>query len=182
MKNLKHTIYTVLIILGTIASIVFYYYVFSLIEKNNIAVKHLEFEIKKIEEQKHKIRDIKKDIEKTEELRASLKQYLLTSGDIVRFFDALETESKVANVKFAITSASEIAKDKPFKFELRTVGNYMDNYHFLKILESLPYNLKITNYNLVYAEGLSDPALLQDQNNTIDGWEMTVALELLLKE
>lgn len=182
MKNTKHAIYTILIILGSIASIVFYFYIFSLIQRNNVSAKNLDLEIKKIEEQKHVVRDIKKQIEDTKDIREILNQHLLTSSDIVRFFDALETESKIAKLKFSIVSAKEIAKGEPFQFELRTVGSYADNYHFLKILEALPYNLKFVDYALRYSDNLQDQSISAGVANTISGWEMNVSLELLLKD
>jgi hypothetical protein len=182
MKNKKHTIYTILIVIGSLASISIYIYVFSLIERNNVAIRNLQSEIKKIDNQKNKIRQIKKDIESTKDDRAELDQHFMSGTDIVRFFDSLDTESKIAKVGFSIVSASELKSGEPFKFTLKTVGNYDQNYHFLKILESLPYDLRMTDYTIKYTNQVP-------QTNTINGlvidnggWEMNVSLELLLKD
>lgn len=182
MKNNKHTLYTIIIIICSLASIGFYVYIFSLIEKNNNSAHNLAIEIKKIDDQKKKVMQIKKDIENTKDIRFALSQHFLTSNDIVRFFDSLDTESRLAKVGFSIVNASEVKTGEPFSFSLKTIGNYDQNYYFLKILESLPYDLRINNFALKYTAQIPQTNALNATTKDIGGWEMSVDEYLQLKE
>lgn len=167
-------------ILGSFASIGFYIFVFSLIEKNNVSITESQVEIKKAEEQKKKIILTKKNILDTKDVRYNLDQRFLGNTEIVRFFDSLETESRLSGVGFSIVSASELKEGEPFKFTLKTIGNYDQNYYYLKILESLPYDLRIKDFSLKYTDQIPQTNAISALQKNTGGWEMNVSLELLL--
>lgn len=94
------------------------------------------------------------NIKKLEDLMASLvpeEQKISTafadSKNLVLFIEKLESAARDAGIKLEISSAELFAADAGAypKFQLSAEGSFGQNFRFLQLLETLPYQLEITD-------------------------------------
>jgi hypothetical protein len=106
----------------------------------------------------------------TAETRASLDGHFVTEGTVADFIERLEGLGAIAGVEASLTSV-EVPDNAPIlRASFKASGTFSGVYHFIALLEALPYELEIERLSLAKA-----PAAL---GKRADLWEGEGSIEL----
>ncbi len=88
-------------------------------------------------------------VETTKDDRSKLSMYFITKETIGSFIGELETYANRATVIITLSSPTvekdkQISAEKFLKFNVRAEGSFENIMHFLDLIESMPYKLKLT--------------------------------------
>ncbi len=120
-------------------------------------------------------------VSQTSASRGSLDLYFITKETVANFIGELEAASVQANVGFKLNTL-EVRQDSPIlagqsylNLEMRIDGNFSDTFHFLKIIESLPYRIRINSAGINMLENQNN----LNKKNAVPSWYMTINFDLL---
>lgn len=156
MKDKKRFIIFIVLIIGINAiAAAIWWFVFSGILKERDDISQLRFEADKVEKRLNNARSLGsllKDVEKdTEEISA----IFLNSKNIVKFIEELEFLNQKAGTALAIRAMElpgQTQIENP-RFLFQVKGSFRNLFHYLSLLEDLPYQISLDKVSLTKLEG-----------------------------
>ena len=125
------------------------------------------YQVISLSSRKDEIRTLAKEIRSLGDNIDRLNSFLVgsTQEEIVQFIETVESLSTTSGANLDISSVKVLALGEEtlaenFEFlelKLKTLGSWQNIFHFLNLLESLPYNLVISQANLSILRQVPSP-------------------------
>jgi len=178
-KNTKKTGIRLAWLAITIIAIVLYlisfWYVKSEFEKASYALNSAEISY----EQKDKIQTTAQNVEELEPQIEKINSYFVESDDVVGFINLLEQKAKGQGTSIETTDVSieealgDLLYGEVLKISLTVKGSWNNVMQYLNLVESLPYDIWITNTNLALKRNTDS------ENDNLYHWEADLTLLVL---
>ncbi|MFQ5661916.1 MAG: type 4a pilus biogenesis protein PilO [Candidatus Paceibacteria bacterium] len=143
----------VLVIVAFIAYVIFF---LNIKEKNN-SISLLTNEVDSVLQKEIKLRSVKQIIKDTKDDRVKLDSYFVADDEIINFIEMIETlgvnsgaEVEVINVSVDTENEKVVNKNKIselLNINFKTEGSFVEMFHFLSMLEKLPFKIEISQVN-----------------------------------
>jgi len=96
---------------------------------------------------------ISRDLRDTKEIRDQIERFIIRAGEEAFFLEKIESLAGPAGVSVRILSFEK--KGDKLHLSIESQGTFATNYHFLSLLETIPYQVKISK-SLFTREETSD--------------------------
>ena len=164
---------SVILLLSLVCYGVFFYLV-SINEKQMLALEKDLLVLRKNETRATSERSV---LNSTEKDRALLYKYFIDPNNIVVFIEKLESLASISDSRISLSSV-DIDKNKKnlLKLNFSVNGSFEQVFHFLALLESLPFEINIKSFNLTKSE---ESIPNQIGKGDTGGWTGNFSIELL---
>lgn len=144
---------TIIVAILVIVSIVGYYVFFSQIKEHNTETMELISEIEFTKQREQQLRNMKSTARETETDRTKLSTYFIKEESIVDFLEIIESFEEYTGAKVRVRT---IGKNDPgvydtleqLRLNLTVDGSWDEVYHFLVLIEALPYRVVVESIQL----------------------------------
>lgn len=175
----KTKLILILSILGFLAALGGYVYVFHMVAVAGADTASLQVETSALEVKESKIGELKKTLASIQAEEPVLNSYFIDANDIVPFLETIEDYGRKTNVTVKFNSVDIKQSPAALSVLLVSKGTFTDLYHFISLVEAAPYQFTVTSANLQL--GTSDtiidpkgvPPVLWDANISLSVTSIT---------
>jgi hypothetical protein len=134
-----------------IASIAAYVFISNNIQTVRAAIKEKEATLAQLEGREQHLLALKANIAQTEGDRAKLASHFINVNTIADFLGSIETMGR--NINLETTTVSLGIDNGALGIGITLRGSFQNIYHFLLLVEQLPYHIEIRQTALNYTAG-----------------------------
>jgi hypothetical protein len=158
---------------------------FILIRRENQQAASFLSEVEEATKIEGNLKSIKAIMLDTEKKRASLDSYFIHDKDLITFLDEMNTLGKSAGVELSVQSVDiDVSSEKALftealKLSLQTKAAWPDTYHFLSLLETLPFKVSFEQVSINHEsdESVTPAGAKAKPKNIL--WDGTFTLRIL---
>ena len=158
---MEHSSKTKQILMGTIvlviAVFVLYIMLFLNLKEKNNNISVLTNEVDTVLQKEIKLRSVKYLIKDTEDERADLDSHFVIDDEVINFIEIIENLGMDSGAKIEVTNVSVSSTNKEaadqiniselLYLDFKIEGRFAQMFHFLSILEKLPFKIDILRVN-----------------------------------
>ena len=116
-------------------------------------------------------------IRETEEKRKDIDKYFINQGNVVVFIEKLESLGAISGGKVSLSSVDiDKSRKNVLKANLSVSGGFSELFHFLSLLEAIPFEINIKHISLT--SYMPTGPLAQDKKNKSE-WDMNLSIDLV---
>ncbi len=138
-----------------------YAYLFSTVKSTGEHNAALSAEVETLEGQASEVGELKRDLALVQARQPVLVSYFIDANDIVPFLETIEGYGAETNVTTKFNTFVFKRAPDMLAVSMAANGSFADLYHFMALLEAAPYEISMTNVNVVA---------------TAAGWEAQISL------
>lgn len=140
MKEIKHIVGAVLVLLGLLAA---YGFLFFMMKKEVSGAAELLLREENASNEAKKIRELEKTLGETEEMRGKISSYFVKKSEAVSFIESIERLGGQSGLSLSLKNASVADKTNVFRLDASTEGSFGNTMYFLVLLENLPNKISV---------------------------------------
>lgn len=184
MKSRSATTLLVILAIVNIVLAGLYFMLFATIKANNQKISSLQNDIAVQEKREMILKSTKKLVFETVSDRRKLDSFFVTKDRVVEFLEQVADLGKESGVKLTITNLGlEDEQGAPsdlyqlLKLNIEARGGWQNLYHFLTMLESVPFAVRFGGVNI---DGVFDDSEVTKKSFTpAKRWKMTIELSVI---
>lgn len=136
----------------------------------------LQSEVLALESQESELESVKKNLNDTEDQQKKLSSYFIDQANIVPFLVTIEGYAHDVSANAELGDVKIEENPHRLTLSLSAKGTFRSVYHFISLLEAMPYESTITSIDLHTVV----PTGLVAANGSVDtgGWEALISLEV----